>query len=70
MLVQLETLKKFICVFLVRNRHSVHVCQMNELARQADGSRYEPANNNGYLSAYFVSGVILNATHFIFTTIF
>ena len=41
---------------------------MNELARQANGSGYEPANNNGYLSAYFVSGVILNATHFIFTT--
>lgn len=34
---------------------------MNEqLARQANGRGYEPANNNGCLSADFVSGIILN----------
>lgn len=42
---------------------------MNEqLTRKAHGRGYELANNSSYLGAYFVSGIIVNATHFIFKT--
>lgn len=38
----METLNKFIFVFLAQGRHSIHICQMNEqLTEEARGGGWE-----------------------------